>query len=88
MNVQIQEELYSGYLYWAMAAECGNRSLNGFENWFRVQAQEERDHALGFYSHLLERGAKVELLEIKQPPSSFKEPIQMFKAALEQEAGA
>ena len=52
LNDQIQEELYSGYLYWAMAADCANQGLMGFANWFRVQAQEERDHALGIYNYL------------------------------------
>jgi len=26
--------------------------LDGFENWYKVQAQEERDHALLFYQYM------------------------------------
>ena len=48
LNTQIQNELYSAYLYWSMSAYCEEQNLKGFANWFRVQVQEERDHALMF----------------------------------------
>jgi len=85
INNQIREEFYSGYLYLSMAAYCGAKTLNGFENWFRVQAQEERDHALGFYNYMLERGGEVKLQALDQPPSSFKGPLELFEAALKHE---
>ena len=85
LNDQIQEELYSGYLYWAMAAHCANQNLLGFENWFMVQAQEERDHALGFYNYLVARGAQVTLKALKQPPATFKGPLHLFEEALKHE---
>ena len=38
---QINKELYSAYLYLDMANYYADRGYDGFENWFKVQAQEE-----------------------------------------------
>lgn len=84
-NKQIQEELYSSYLYLSMSAYCESKNLKGFANWFSVQAKEELDHAMGFYNHLIERGEKVNLLPIAKPESSFGTPLVMLKQALAHE---
>lgn len=85
INAQIAEELYSGYLYIAMSADAGSKSLKGLQNWFSVQAQEERDHALGFHNFLIDRSGKVVLQAIAQPPSDFASPLKMFQEALKHE---
>ena len=46
MNEQIKNELYSAHQYLAMAAYCESVSLSGFASWMRMQAQEEREHAI------------------------------------------
>ena len=46
LNEQINKEFYSAYLYLDFANYYAAVGLDGFENWYRVQAQEERDHAL------------------------------------------
>ncbi|NLK96794.1 MAG: ferritin, partial [Epulopiscium sp.] len=48
LNEQINKEFYSAYLYMAMANYYSDQGLEGFENWFFIQTQEERDHALLF----------------------------------------
>jgi ferritin len=85
LNKQIQEELYSAYLYYAMAAWFDAGNLTGFAHWMRVQAMEEVTHAQKFYNHIYERGNEVELLEIAKPPSSWKSPLAAFEASLEHE---
>ena len=85
INNQIKEELYSGYLYWAMSAHCEHLNLPGFATWFFVQAQEEFDHTRGFYNFMHERGGKVILQALEQPPHEFEGPLQMFEAALSHE---
>lgn len=50
INEQINKEFYSAYLYLDFANYYAAAGLDGFENWYRVQAQEERDHALLFSS--------------------------------------
>ena len=49
LNEQINKEFYSAYLYLDFANYYAAVGLDGFENWYRVQAQEERDHAMLFY---------------------------------------
>ena len=50
LNEQINKEFYSAYLYLDFANYYAAVGLDGFENWYRVQAQEERDHAMLFIS--------------------------------------
>ena len=42
INEQINKEFYSAYLYLDFANYYAAAGLDGFENWYRVQAQEER----------------------------------------------
>ena len=46
LNDQINKEFYSAYLYLEFANYYDSIGLDGFENWYRIQAQEERDHAM------------------------------------------
>ena len=84
-NEQIKNELYSGYLYLAMAAHFAEQNLDGFAGWMRMQALEELKHGMRLYDHLVERGAHIELQAIAQPPSSFGAPQAIFEQALEHE---
>ncbi len=85
INKQINEELFSSYLYLAMSAQFEDISLPGFANWMRVQAQEEISHAMIFFNYLVERGARVELAAIEKPEKEWKSPINMFEAAYKHE---
>ena len=79
INEQINKEFYSAYLYLDMSNYYNESGLNGFGNWFMVQAQEERDHALLFLQYLQNNGEKVTLSEIKAPNitfSNFSSPLQ------------
>jgi len=78
INEQINKELYSAYLYLDMANYYADENLNGFENWFYIQAQEERDHAMLFRAYLLNNDEKVILTSIDAPNltySDFKNPL-------------
>ena len=79
INEQINKEFYSAYLYLDISNYYNESGLNGFGNWFMVQAQEERDHALLFLQYLQNNGEKVTLSEIKAPNitfSNFSSPLQ------------
>lgn len=79
LNEQIQKEFYSAYLYLDMANYYSDAGLTGFENWFHIQAQEERDHAMLFRSYLMNNGEKVALLPIDAPDenyTAFDGPLQ------------
>ena len=82
LNEQINKEFYSEFLYLAMKAYFAELNLQGFVNWFDVQVQEERAHAFGMYDYLIERGGKVELLEIEKPVIEGNTPVN-FRTCFE-----
>ena len=84
-NKQINAETYSAYLYWSMSAALEEMNLPGFASWMRVQAQEEMIHAMKFYSHIIERGGKVELTTIDGPPTEWASVKAVFEATLQHE---
>ncbi len=78
LNEQINKELFSAYLYLDIANYYADQTLNGFENWFFIQTQEERDHALLFRQYLLDNGASVTLTQIEglnEKYNDFREPL-------------
>ncbi len=85
LNDQINAELYSAYLYLAMAAYSESINLNGFANWMRIQAQEELTHAMKFYDFVYERGGRVVLSVVDAPPETWDSPLAAFEGAYEHE---
>jgi len=85
INTQINKELYSAYLYLAMAAYFEGEGMSGFAGWMKVQAQEETFHALKFFNHVNERGGKVVLQPIEGPPAEWDSPLAVFEYTLEHE---
>ena len=85
LNEQINKEMYSAYLYMAMSAHSKHMGLDGFANWFMVQYQEEMTHAMKIYDYINEQGGQVKLRAIKEPPSEFESPLDMFEKTLEHE---
>lgn len=85
LNFQLNRELYSGYLYLAMAAYFEDQDLPGFGNWMRIQAQEELSHAMKFYDYLVQRGSRVELAEIETPEKEWDSPLSVFEQVYEHE---
>ena len=85
LNAQITKEFYSGYLYLDFANYYTENGLVGFANWYQVQAQEERDHAMLFMQYLLNNGERVALQDIKAPKVAFKDFRTPIEAAFEHE---
>ncbi len=85
MNDQINKELYSAYLYLQFADYYKENGLNGFANWYEIQAQEERDHALIFRNYLHENDEKARLEAIPQPDKKFKNFLEPLEAGLAHE---
>ena len=85
LNQQVNAELYSSYLYLAMAAYFETINLKGFANWMRVQTQEELVHAMKFYDFIIERGGKAVLSSIEGPPTEWASPLAVFEQAYEHE---
>jgi ferritin len=84
-NDQINEELFSSYVYLAMSAHFEERNLEGFANWMRHQAEEEVAHAMRLFDHINRRGGQVVLKAIGEPPADIKSPLDAFEKALAHE---
>ncbi|MDD5238369.1 MAG: ferritin [Candidatus Omnitrophica bacterium] len=80
INKQINAELYSSYLYLAMAAYFTADNWLGFAQWMKVQSREENAHAMKFYEYLLERGGRVTLSAIEAPAKEWKSALDVFEA--------
>lgn len=85
INDQINAEMYSGYLYLSMSAYYQSINLPGFANWMYVQMQEEQAHAQILYNHLIDRGGRVILKAIAQPPTEWASVEAPFADAYEHE---
>ena len=85
MNEQVNKELYSAYLYLAMAAQLEAQNLDGFANFFKIQAQEEVGHALKFYAYINGRGNRVLLDAIDKPQAEFSDVEEIFDISYKHE---
>ena len=85
LNQQINKEFYSAYLYLDMANYYDENDLDGFSNYYFIQAQEERDHALLFMKYMQNNGLKVILEAIDKPDKVFASPLDPLVIAAEHE---
>ena len=85
MNDQVQHEFHAAYLYLSMFAYFESINLPGFAHWMRMQWQEEIGHAMKFLDHINERGGRVQLQAIEQPPVEFESPLDAVAQALAHE---
>ena len=81
LNDQLNKELFSSYLYLAMAAYFEDQNLTGMSQWMRLQADEEHQHALKFYDFLIRVGSRVKLGQIDEPKFEWDNPQQAFEEA-------
>jgi len=85
LNKQINNELYSAYLYLSMSAHSTFIGMKGFANWFMVQYQEEMTHAMKIYDYVNDQGGQVKLMAVAEPPAEFGSPLDMFEKTLKHE---
>jgi ferritin len=85
INLQINRETFSAYLYMAMSAHMSDDGYNGIAKWFMVQYHEEMFHSMKFYQYLIDQGAKPVVEQIEKPVIKAKSIKEFFEAALEHE---
>ena len=85
MNEQITHEFFSAHYYLAMAAYFMKDDLDGFANFFIVQAEEERSHAMKFFNFINDQGAEAVITGFKDPKRDFNSAEEIFTLALEHE---
>jgi len=85
LNEQTHAELYSSYLYLAVAAWFNDQHLDGFATWMEVQAKEEFEHGMKLFHHIMDRGGAVTLEAIDKPQAQWDNPSAAVKAVLDHE---
>lgn len=85
LNQQINKELYSAYLYLDMSNFYDEMDLDGYANYYMIQAQEERDHALLFMKYMQNNGLKITLEAIDKPDKTFETVLDPLVIAAEHE---
>ena len=85
VNEQINAEFESAYIYLALSAHLDEKNLKGFSHWMHLQWQEEIEHGMKLYDHLLRRGGSVKLKEIPEPNITVDTPTEIFEKVLKHE---
>ena len=85
LNIQVNKEFYSAYLYLDFSNYYIDQGLEGFGSWYKIQAQEERDHAMLFMQYLQNNGCKVTLEAIDKPDKELKTFEDPLRAGYEHE---
>jgi len=79
LNEQMNYEFYSSQVYMAKAAYCSAESLDGFANFFIVQAEEERFHAMKIYRYLNARGKRATFTGMPEPNNEYRSVLEAFE---------
>ena len=85
LNEQINKEFYSAYLYLDFSIYYEDEGLDGFANWYLIQAQEERDHAMRMLQYLQNNGERPSLEAVAKPDKELKDKLQVLELGLEHE---
>lgn len=85
LNSQMNNEFYSAYCYLACTAYYQNEELNGFANFFGIQAREELEHGMKIFDYIHRVGGSSRLEPIASPKRDFKNILEPFQAGLDKE---
>ncbi|MGR3811716.1 ferritin [Jiulongibacter sp. NS-SX5] len=85
LNEQYNKEVYSAHLYLSMCSYFMDRDLDGFANYFRVQSQEELQHADKQFDYVHDVDGKITILPVEAPPAEFESIIDCFEQTLAHE---
>ncbi|MGA2506800.1 MAG: ferritin [Chitinispirillaceae bacterium] len=85
VNGQINKEIYSAYLYLAMAASAESSGYKGAAVWLKVQFHEEMVHAMKFYEYVMDQGSALKLMAIAEPQAKYSSLLEIFEKTLAHE---
>ncbi|HMO57250.1 MAG TPA: ferritin [Roseiflexaceae bacterium] len=85
LNKQMNFEFAASHAYMAIAAFFEDRNLEGFAHWFRIQSEEEREHALRFFDYLNDRRGRALVSAVPEPDAEFGSPLDAMEHALAHE---
>jgi ferritin len=85
LNTQMTFEFESAHIYLDMAAYCASQDLGGFTNFFKVQSEEEKFHAMKFFNYIDERNGDIKLGSLTLPNTEYSSILDVFEKAYEHE---
>ena len=85
INQQINKEFFSAYLYLEFSNYLIIKGLTGFGHWYRIQAMEERDHAMLFFDYLHHNNTAVVLEKLDKPVAKLDGVTDVLKEGLKHE---
>jgi len=85
LSEQINKEIYSAYFYFGMSAYAASKGLRGVSGWFYVQWKEEIGHAKRMFDYVHQKGERVMLKAIDEPPQDFSSAADLFEKTLNHE---
>ncbi|HWR12491.1 MAG TPA: ferritin [Rectinemataceae bacterium] len=85
INLQINREMYSAYLYLAMSAKMTETGYTGIGKWLSIQYHEEMFHAMKFVKYLEDQSAAVKYAQIDTPTFSETAVKELFQHILKHE---
>lgn len=85
LNLQMNKEFFSSYLYYAMNTYFKEIALDGFAKYMKKQSKEELKHAQGIHNYLIDRSAKINYLRIEAPDTNWVNPLDVFEFAYKHE---
>ena len=85
LNEQLNAEFYSSYFYLSMSAYFESKDLQGFSQWFRLQADEEYAHAMKIFDYVYQIGGEVKLMKIDGPKTNWDSFLEVFQDTFEHE---
>ncbi len=85
LNGQVNEEVFSAYLYASMVSYFESVNLKGFAHWMRMQVLEEQIHGQKVGEFIMARGGRLRLRAIAEPQQDWASPSAAFEAALQHE---
>jgi ferritin len=68
-----------------MSAHFESQLLKGMAKWMRIQAKEERVHAMKFFDYVIDRGSTVAFYPIEAPTAAWNSPLAVFEHAYQHE---
>ena len=85
LNEQIAMEGHSSFVYLSIASWCDKEGLEGCNEFFRRQSDEERFHMLKIFNYLSEVDGFAKTPAVEQVPHTFDSIQEVFKLVLVQE---
>lgn len=82
INEQYHKEVFSAQQYLAMSSYFLDQDLDGFANFFRIQADEEIMHAMKQFDYLHEVDGKITHQALPAPENEFSSILEVFEKGL------